>query len=64
MTGLRVRSIACLNVCAVTGSPEGGEKRNPFRIVNMYVFPSAERVGSDWATSGTSWEPAGAGLSG
>ncbi len=35
MTGLRVRSIVYLNVCAVTGSLEGGEKRNPFRIVNV-----------------------------
>ena len=35
MIGLRVRSIAYLNVFAVTGSPEGGEKRNPFRIVNV-----------------------------
>ena len=53
-----------LKVCAVTGSFDGGEKRKPLRIVNVYVFPSAERSGSDWATSGTSCEPAGAGLSG
>jgi hypothetical protein len=35
MVGLKVRSIAYLNVCAVTASLEGGEKRNPFRIVNV-----------------------------
>lgn len=62
--GLRLRSIAYLNVCAVTGSFEGGEKRNPLRIVNVYVLPSADRAGSDWATSGTTREPAGPGLSG
>jgi hypothetical protein len=30
-----VRSIASLNVWAVTGSPDGGEKRKPLRIVNV-----------------------------
>ena len=33
--GLSVRSIVSLNVCAVTGSFEGGEKRKPGRIVNV-----------------------------
>ena len=33
--GLRLRSIAYLNVCAVTGSFEGGEKRKPLRMVNV-----------------------------
>ena len=40
MLGLRLRSIAYLKVWAVTGSLEGGEKRKPFRIVNVYVLPS------------------------
>src|SRR5712691_1528792 len=62
--GLRLRSIEYLNVCAVTGSFEGGEKRNPLRILNVYVLPSADRAGSDWATSGTTREPAGPALSG
>lgn len=52
--GFRVRSIVSLKVCAVTGAFEGGEKRKPFRIVNVYVFPSAERFGKATATSGTS----------
>ncbi len=33
--GFRERSIVCLNVCAVIGSFEGGEKRNPLRIVKV-----------------------------
>ena len=35
IVGSSVRSIVDLNVCAVTGSFEGGEKRNPRRIVNV-----------------------------
>ena len=53
-----------LNVCAVTGWLDGGEKRKPRRIVNVYVLPLAERVGSAWAISGLSCDPAGAGSSG
>jgi len=62
--GFRVRAIVYLNVCAVTGSFEGGEKRKPRRIVNVYVLPSAERVGSASATSGVSWAPPAPGWSG
>src|SRR4051812_44075739 len=62
--GFKVRSIVSLNVWAVTGWFEGGENRKPPRIVNVYVFPSAERVGNDCATSGTSWKAAGPALSG
>jgi hypothetical protein len=61
--GLSVRSITYWNVRAVTGSFEGGEKRKPGRIVKVYVVPSAERVGSAAATSGSSREPPGAGRS-
>ena len=35
IAGLRVRSIACLNVWAVTRSVDGGENRKPLRIVNV-----------------------------
>src|SRR5512133_2390735 len=55
--GLRLRSSVYLKVSAVTGAFEGGEKRKPLRILKMYVLPSAERVGSDRATSGSSCEP-------
>jgi hypothetical protein len=53
-----------LKVSAVTGSFEGGENRNLLRIVNVYVLPSADRLGSASATSAFSWEPSGAALSG
>ena len=33
--GLSARSIVSLNVCAVTGWFDGGEKRKPLRIVNV-----------------------------
>ena len=33
--GLSVRSIVYLNVCAVTTSFDGGEKRKPLRILNV-----------------------------
>ncbi len=56
--------MAYLNVSAVTSSCEGGENRNPLRIVNVYARPSAETVGRERATSGTSCDPSGAGLSG
>jgi hypothetical protein len=62
--GSSVRSIVSLKVCAVTGSFDGGENRNPFRIVKVYVFPSAETAGSASATSGSRCDPAGAGASG
>ena len=62
--GLRLRSIEYLNVSAVTGWFEGGEKRKPLRISKVYERPSADRVGSAWATSGISREPSGAGRSG
>ena len=63
--GWRLRSSACLNVWAVTRSPrEGGENAKPFRTVNVYVLPSAERVGSEAATSGTSRVPRGADAAG
>ena len=63
--GCRLRSIACLNVSAVTRSlVSGGENAKPVRTVNVYVLPSAERVGSEAATSGTSRVPRGADASG
>jgi hypothetical protein len=62
--GSSVRSIVYLSVSAVTGWFDGGEKRKPLRIVNVYVLPSAERSGSASATSAVTCEPAGAGLSG
>jgi hypothetical protein len=62
--GLSARSIENLNVAAVTGSPEGGEKRKPLRIVKVYVLPSFERLGTEVATSGWSSEPPGAGAAG
>ena len=45
-----------LNVCAVTGSFEGGENRKPLRMVNVYVFPPSDGFGSAAATSGSSRE--------
>jgi len=61
---LRLRSMAYLKVAAVTSSRKGGEKRNPLRIVKVYVRPSAETDGSERATSGTSCDPCGPALSG
>ena len=43
---------------AVTGSPEGGANRKPLRMLNVYVRPPLEGVGSDSASSGTSLAPA------
>src|SRR5919204_1295189 len=57
-------SIVDLNVDAVTGSFDGGEKRKPGRILNVYVVPPPVGVGTASATSGTMREPSGAGLSG
>jgi hypothetical protein len=34
----------CLNVAALTGAPDGGEKWNPGRTMNVYVRPSADTV--------------------
>jgi hypothetical protein len=62
--GFSVRSIASLNVCAVTGWFDGGEKRKPRRIVNVYVLSSADLAGSDRATSGIGSDPAGPAVSG
>ena len=62
--GLATRSMVALNVCAVTASFEGGEKRKPDRIVKLYVLPPSVGVGTASATSGTICDPAGAGLSG
>ena len=58
------RSIVDLNVIAVTASFDGGEKRKPGRILNVYVVPPAVGEGTDAATSGTMRAPSGAGLSG
>ncbi len=46
MRGSTLRSIVCLKVCAVTGWFDGGEKRMPGRIVNVYERPSLLTVGS------------------
>jgi hypothetical protein len=59
-TGERARSIEYLNVSAVTGWFDGGEKRTPDRIRNVYVRSSRETVGRLAAISGTSCQPAGA----
>ena len=56
-----VRVIAYLKFCAVTGLPSLNLK--PFRIVNVYRFPLLETVKFE-ATSGTSFDPGGPGLSG
>ena len=45
MRGLRLRSIVCLKVSAVTGSFEGGEKRMPGRITNVYERPPSLTIG-------------------
>ena len=62
--GFTTRSIVDLNVVAVTASFDGGEKRKPGRILNVYLVPPAVGAGVASATSGTMREPSGAGLSG
>src|SRR2546426_6502358 len=62
--GFVTRSIVDLNVDAVTASFDGGEKRKPERILNVYVVPPAVGVGTASATSGTIRDPSGAALSG
>ena len=57
--GSSARSIARSNAAAVTGSFDGGEKRNPRRILNVYVSPSGETDGCPRATSGWSRAPSG-----
>ena len=63
LRGLRLRSIVCLKVCAVTSWFDGGEKRKPGRITNVYVRPPSLTVGAARAASGTSRRPAGPGSS-
>ena len=58
------RSSECLNVAAVTGSFEGGEKRKPVLMWKVYVRPSAETAGIAAAISGRSWAPSGLAESG
>ena len=55
--GESARSIVCRNVCAVTSSLDGGEKRNPRRMLKLYVRPSAETAGMAAAISGRSSVP-------
>ena len=62
--GFVTRSIVDLNVVAVTASCDGGEKRKPGRILNVYVVPPPVGTGTASATSGTIRDPSGAGLSG
>ena len=62
--GENARSSVCLNVAAVTGSFDGGEKRKPRRMRKVYVRPSAETRGMAAATSGRSRFPAGPAVSG
>jgi hypothetical protein len=71
--GDKARSIVCRNVSAVTVSGtefegcrnaaglslEGGEKRNPGRMRNLYVRPSRETVGIATAISGRRRVPSG-----
>ena len=64
LRGLRLRSIVCLKVSAVTGWFEGGEKRMPGRITNVYERPPSLTVGAARAASGTSRSPASPGSSG
>jgi hypothetical protein len=56
--GENARSSVCLNVAAVTGSFDGGEKRKPGRITNVHVRPSPDTVGIAAATSGRRRPPA------
>jgi hypothetical protein len=44
--------MACRKVRAVTGSPEGGEKRKPARMVIVSREPSSATLGIPRATSG------------
>ena len=62
--GSSARSIARSNAAAVTGSFDGGEKRKPSRILNVYLSPSGEMDGCPLATSGWSVAPSGKGRSG
>ena len=64
MRGSTLRSIVCLKVCAVTGWFDGGEKRMPGRIVNVYERPSLLTVGRARAASGTRRRPPAPGSSG
>ena len=64
MRGSTTRSIVDLNVLAVTTSLDGGEKRKPGRILNVYVVPPAVGTGIASATSGMMRDPSGPGLSG
>jgi len=48
----------------LTPRTAGGEKRYPGLIANRYVVAPSVGVGIAWATSGTTREPSGAGLSG
>ena len=64
LRGLRLRSIVCLKVSAVTSSFDGGEKRMPGRITNVYERPPSLTVGAARAASGTSRRPASPGSSG
>src|SRR5205823_10811277 len=59
--GFRSRLMAAAKFAAVTAAPL--LNRYPLLMVNVYVFPSLETVGSAAATSGISFDPAGAGLS-
>src|SRR5215468_3323244 len=59
MCGLALRSIACLKLWAVTGWFDGGERRIPGRIVNVYARPSLLTVGRLRAASGTRRRPPG-----
>src|SRR5262249_44357104 len=56
IAGDSARSIEKRNVSAVTGWLEGGENRNPSRIVNRYTLPSTSTL---LATSGCSVAPPG-----
>ena len=44
--GEKARSSVCLNVAAVTASWDGGEKRKPRRMRNVYVRPRRRRAAS------------------
>ena len=61
--GEKARSRVDANVAAVSGSFDGGEKANPPRTVKVYVRPSADSSGIAAATSGSSIQPSGAGVS-
>jgi hypothetical protein len=63
-SGDSVRSIVRWKARASSAAPDGGEKRRPLRIRNVYVRPSADRAGMATAASGRNRCPAAPAASG